>query len=38
VFIDALFYGAARLATGSVLIPLVCHMLGNSRAVYQRLR
>lgn len=38
VLIDAIYFGVARLATGSVLIPIICHMIGNSVAVYERLR
>jgi uncharacterized protein len=36
VLLDAVYYGAARVATGSVLVPIVCHMIGNAYAVYQR--
>jgi membrane protease YdiL (CAAX protease family) len=38
VLVDAVFFGVSRLVTGSVLIPLVCHMLGNCYAVYERMR
>jgi uncharacterized protein len=37
ILIDGLFYGLARAKTGSVLVPLVCHMIGNSYAAWERL-
>lgn len=37
VLVDGLFFGLARAKTGSVLVPLVCHMLGNSYAAWERL-
>jgi uncharacterized protein len=37
ILVDGLFYGLARAKTGSVLVPLVCHMMGNSYAAWERL-
>jgi membrane protease YdiL (CAAX protease family) len=37
ILVDGLFYGLARAKTGSVLVPLLCHMLGNSYAAWERL-
>jgi uncharacterized protein len=37
ILIDGLFYGLARYRTGSVLVPMLLHCLGNGYAVYQRL-
>lgn len=37
VAVDGLFYGLARWRTGSVLVPMLLHSLGNGYAVYQRL-
>ena len=37
VLVDGLFFGAARAATGTVVVPLVCHMLGNAYAALERL-
>ncbi|HKU61977.1 MAG TPA: CPBP family intramembrane glutamic endopeptidase [Gemmatimonadales bacterium] len=37
ILVDGLFYGLARAKTGSVLVPLVCHMLGNTYAAWERL-
>jgi membrane protease YdiL (CAAX protease family) len=37
ILVDGLFYGLARAKTGSVLVPLVCHMIGNSYAAWERL-
>jgi|SRR4051812_12264088 len=36
VLADALFFGAARCFTGSMLLPLLCHSLGNAYAAYER--
>ncbi|MCC7054303.1 MAG: CPBP family intramembrane metalloprotease [Gemmatimonadaceae bacterium] len=38
IFIDGLFLGAARAASGSVLLPMGLHALGNAYAAAQRLR
>lgn len=35
--VDGLFFGLARHRTGSVLVPMLLHSLGNGYAVYQRL-
>ncbi len=37
ILVDGLFYGLARAKTGTVLVPLVCHMIGNSYAAWERL-
>ena len=37
ILADGLFYGLARAKTGSVLVPLTCHMLGNAYAAWERL-
>lgn len=37
VLIDALFFGAVRSRTGSVLLTMALHVAGNSFAVWQRL-
>ena len=37
ILVDSLFYGLARAKTGTVLVPLVCHMIGNSYAAWERL-
>ena len=37
VLVDALFYAAARIRTGSVFVPMACHLLGNGYAVFERL-
>ncbi|HET7240296.1 MAG TPA: CPBP family intramembrane glutamic endopeptidase [Gemmatimonadales bacterium] len=37
ILVDALFYGLARAKTGTVLVPLVCHIIGNSYAAWERL-
>ena len=37
ILVDGLFYGLARAKTGSVVVPLVCHLLGNSFAAWGRL-
>jgi len=37
VLVDGLFFGAARAGTGTVVVPLVCHMLGNAYAAFERL-
>jgi membrane protease YdiL (CAAX protease family) len=34
---DGLFYGVARARTGTTVVPLVCHMLGNGYAALERL-
>ena len=37
VFVDGLYYGIARAWSGSTLLTIVMHCVGNSIAVYQRL-
>jgi membrane protease YdiL (CAAX protease family) len=37
ILFDGLFFGVARYSTGSVLVPIVLHSVGNGYAVYQRL-
>ena len=37
IFLDALLFGLVRWRTGSVLVPMVMHMIGNSIAWAQRL-
>jgi membrane protease YdiL (CAAX protease family) len=37
ILVDGLFYGLARAKSGSVLVPLVCHMVGNTYAAWERL-
>lgn len=37
ILADGLFYGAARATTGSVLVPMACHVLGNTYAALERL-
>jgi len=37
ILADGLFFGLARHRTGSVVVPIVLHGVGNSYAVYQRL-
>lgn len=37
ILADGLFFGWARYGTGSVVVPIILHSLGNSYAVYQRL-
>jgi membrane protease YdiL (CAAX protease family) len=37
ILADGLFYGLARAKTGSVLVPLTCHMIGNAYAAWERL-
>jgi uncharacterized protein len=37
ILADGLFYGLARAKTGSVLVPLTCHMIGNAYAAWARL-
>jgi membrane protease YdiL (CAAX protease family) len=36
ILADGLFYGFARAKTGSVLVPLACHMMGNAYAAWER--
>jgi membrane protease YdiL (CAAX protease family) len=37
ILVDGLFYGSARAATGSSLVSLACHVLGNGYAASERL-
>jgi CAAX protease family protein len=37
ILVDGLFYGLARAKTDTVLVPVVCHMIGNSYAAWERL-
>jgi membrane protease YdiL (CAAX protease family) len=37
ILADGLFYGLARAKTGSVLVPLACHMIGNAYAAWERI-
>src|SRR5262249_27594114 len=37
LLVDGLFYGLARAKTGTVVVPLVCHIIGNSYAAWGRL-
>jgi hypothetical protein len=37
VFLDGLIFGVARVRTGSVFVPMLLHVLGNSYAVWERL-
>jgi membrane protease YdiL (CAAX protease family) len=37
ILVDGLFYGLARAKTGTVLVPLVCHIIGSSYAAWERL-
>jgi membrane protease YdiL (CAAX protease family) len=37
ILVDGLFYGIARAATGSSLVSLACHLLGNGYAAWERL-
>jgi membrane protease YdiL (CAAX protease family) len=37
VFTDGVFFGIARLRSGSLLLPVAFHVLGNSIAIAQRL-
>ena len=37
ILVDGVFFGVARAATGSVLVPLACHVLGNAYAAFERL-
>jgi membrane protease YdiL (CAAX protease family) len=37
IFADGVFFAIARLRTGSLYVPIACHVLGNSLAVAQRL-
>ena len=37
IFTDGLFFAVARLRTGSLYVPIVCHVVGNTIAVAQRL-
>jgi membrane protease YdiL (CAAX protease family) len=38
IALDALFYGFARHATGSTLLTVIFHSLGNLYAAYQRVK
>lgn len=38
IFIDGLIFGAARVSTRSVYVPMLMHVLGNSYAVWERLQ
>jgi hypothetical protein len=35
---DGIFFGLARIATGSIYVPMLLHALGNSFAVWERLQ
>ena len=37
IFVDGLVFGLARYHTGSIFVPILLHMLGNTYAVWQRL-
>jgi uncharacterized protein len=37
ILVDGLFFGVVRYSTGSTMLTIVLHMLGNSYAAYQRL-
>jgi membrane protease YdiL (CAAX protease family) len=37
ILVDGVFYGSARALTGSSLVSLLCHMLGNGYAAWERL-
>jgi hypothetical protein len=37
IFSDGMFFGVARFRTGSVLLPIVMHCLGNFVATLERL-
>jgi membrane protease YdiL (CAAX protease family) len=37
ILVDGVFYGLARAASGSVVVPLACHMIGNGYAAWERL-
>jgi len=37
IFVDGLFFAGVRLRSGSLLLPLAFHVLGNGIAVFQRL-
>ncbi|HEU5303211.1 MAG TPA: CPBP family intramembrane glutamic endopeptidase, partial [Gemmatimonadales bacterium] len=37
IAVDGVFFGLARYRTGSVLMPILLHSLGNAYAVAQRL-
>lgn len=37
VFADALIYGWARQSSGSVLLPMLLHVLNNSYAAWERI-
>jgi hypothetical protein len=37
IIVDGVFYGSARAVTGSSLVSLACHMLGNAYAAGERL-
>jgi membrane protease YdiL (CAAX protease family) len=36
ILVDGIFYGSARARTRSSLVPLLCHMLGNAYAAWER--
>jgi uncharacterized protein len=38
IFVDGLFFGGARAASGSIALPIALHALGNAYAAWQRLR
>jgi membrane protease YdiL (CAAX protease family) len=38
VLADGFFYGVARYVTGSTILTMLLHMMGNSYAAYERLR
>jgi membrane protease YdiL (CAAX protease family) len=35
--VDGVFYGLARAASGSVVVPLACHMIGDGYAAWERM-
>jgi membrane protease YdiL (CAAX protease family) len=37
IFADGVFFAIARLRTGSLYVPMACHVVGNTLAVAQRL-
>jgi membrane protease YdiL (CAAX protease family) len=37
IFLDGIMFGSARLTSGSVVLPMFMHVIGNLVAIYQRL-
>lgn len=37
IVLDGIWYGVARVTTGSVIVPMVMHVMGNALAWYQHL-